>query len=285
VSPAFFRTLGIPILRGRVFADTDDLAALPVVLVNETAARRHWGHADPIGQRIQVFPGSQYGETFARTVIGVVGDVHELGLAEAKPWETLYVPITQIALPLAEPIFNGGVLIALKSAMNPSGLGEQVRQQIRDHDAAQPIGRFRTMDEVFRQSAAPQEFRTIVVGGFALLAVVLAVVGIYGVVAVLAAARLREIAIRFTLGSTGRQVVRLILGQGVGPLVLGTILGLAGALMSARFVGSLLYGVTVTDPLVLAATSAAVFATGVLSMLPPTLKAARLDPMEVLRHE
>ena len=180
VSPDFFRTMGIRIVRGRAFAESDGPNTAPVAIVGELAALRHWPGRDPIGERVTVFPGSRYGEAFTRTIVGVANDVHELGLAEREAWESLYVPINQIALPLAKPIFDGGVGLLVRSEAGSSPLVEAVRREIREYDRSQPVGEVRTMDDVVRRSAAPYRFRTTVVVGFAALALLLAAVGIYG---------------------------------------------------------------------------------------------------------
>ena len=285
ISPKFFETLGIPLVRGRAFGASDGAEAPKVVIINETAARRRWANADPIGRQIKVFPGSQFGEPFPRTVVGVVGNVSELALAEAYDWESLYVPLAQLALPLARPIFDQPLLIVVKSETDPGPLMRLVSQTIRDYNPEQPIARARLMDEVIRDSMAPQEFRTTVTSGFAALALLLAIVGVYGVFSVLAGARRQEFAIRTALGAGPRQLVQQILGRGMLSVVAGIAFGLLGTFLAQGLLESFLYGVSATDPQSVVTVTLALLGVTLVAMLGPALRAANVDPTDALRHE
>jgi ABC-type antimicrobial peptide transport system permease subunit len=168
----------------------------------------------------------------------------------------------------------------------PTGLvAEAARAEIRNFDRTQPIGEVTTMDDVVRRSAGPYRFRTQVVVGFAALALLLATTGIFGVVSVLAQARRSELAIRRALGSTVLGLVRLVMAQGVAPVLIGLMLGGAGVVLSARLVQALLFGVGAIDPTALATAGAAMAVTAIVAMLPPAWESATRDPMSVLRRE
>jgi predicted permease len=283
INPTYLETMGIPLLRGRGFTNADAEGSPGVVLINETAAKRHWRNEDPIGRRVSVFPDSVYAGP-PLTVVGIVGDVSELALGESRRWDSLYVPLAQLNGPLARQVAEQ-VFVVVKSEVDPQSLVSPVRAQIWRHNAAQPIRRVTSMEEVMGHSLAPHEFRAVVTSGFALLALILAGVGIYAVGAFHAASRNRELAIRMALGSSPRQLVILILGQGFWPVVIGLFIGLCGAFAARRIADSLLYGVSVTDPAPVLAVVFVLVGTSLLSMLLPALRATRVDPMLALRRE
>jgi len=283
INTTYLETMGIPLLRGRRFTAGDRDGSPGVVLISESAATRHWPNEDPIGKRVSIFPDSIYaGEP--RTVVGIVGDVSELALGESRRWDSLYVPLTQMPGPLGKQLL-GQVFVVLKSDAEPLTLVPAMKERIWSLNAAQPIRRVRSMDEVLRQSLKSEEFNTVAASGFAVLSLILGGVGIYGVFSFLAASRNQELAIRIALGSTRSQLMRLILRQGIWALAIGVSIGLSGAFAARRVAGSLLYGVTATDPSALLIVILILVGMALSAMLLPAWKAAKVDPMLALRQE
>ena len=274
VSPDLFRTLGIPLKAGRFFDRSDGPNSPPVVMVNETMAKRYWPNQSAIGKRF--YYGSGAAKPAWITIVGVVGDSRRAGLNQS-PWTESYQPMSQTGARY--------MLYAVRSSGDPKQIINAVRGELRGLDPDQPITHMAVMEDLISDLLSPVRFQMTLLGLFAGLALTLAAVGLYGVMAYVVELRRREIGIRMALGARGPDVLGMIFWFGariVGP---GVAFGLAGAWAATRAMGSLLYGVSASDPaafllapLVLAA---AAFAAGCV----PARRAVRVDPMTALRYE
>jgi putative ABC transport system permease protein len=286
LTPGLFRVLRIPIVRGRDFTAADRLGAPLVALINQEAARRGWPKQDPIGQRISVAEGSKdLGDRGPRTIVGIVGDTRDDGLDRKVP-ATLYLPLGQLPDPVLALLLKLlPVSVTLRTAADSPALTQAACKQIWAVDPAQPIYNVRTMAEVRDVSLGARRFTTTLLGLLALLALTLAAVGIYGVLSYLVQQRTREIGVRLALGASTAQVLRLVLRQGLGAVLIGIALGLGGALAVTRLLGGLLVGVAPNDPLTFLLTPALLAAIAVLASSLPAHRASRLDPLAALRQE
>jgi len=274
VSPDYFRALGTPLVRGRFFADSDALEAQPVALVDEAAARRFWGPEDPVGRRFK--PGGRASKAPWVTVVGVVGNVKTEGF-EQPDQPHLYTCMFQ----------NVGYAMAvyLKAEGDPRGLTQALRQEVQAVDPNLPVFGERTMEEVVSASLAQRRFALQVVGGFGVLALLLAGIGIYGVVAYSVSQRTREIGIRLALGASNGAILRWVFGQGMRLTLFGLGAGLAGAFALTRLLRGLLFGVETTDPLTYAGLALLLAAVALFACYVPARRATKVDPMVALRYE
>ncbi|HUE01754.1 MAG TPA: ABC transporter permease [Bryobacteraceae bacterium] len=277
VNAKYFDTLGIPLLRGRAFTEHDDGRAAPVCIVNEELARRYLKGRDPVGAHISVEAMTLGGPLpVVREVVGVVHQVKISGPAEKNEME-IYVPITQ------NPWFRAS--IAVRTAGDPLALTPAVKAAIARVDKEQAVTNFRTMDEVAAESTAQPRFRAQLVGSFGALAMVLAAIGVFGVLAFSVSQRTREFGIRMALGARAGDVLRIVAGDGLRIAVIGIALGLAGAAALTRSLTALLYGVKPADPVTFA-TAPVVLAVVVLAACAaPAWRASRVDPAVTLRQE
>jgi putative ABC transport system permease protein len=269
VGPGYFRTLDLPLVRGRLFADGDDAAAPPVLLVNEEAARHFFAGREPLGQKV-FFWGIEW------NVVGIVGNERFHGLAETAP-PAVYAPLAQA------PSADGSASLLVRVQGDPAALARPVRAAVRELDPALAVFGVEPLERTLADSIGQQRFTVLLLTVFAALALVLAVVGVYGVLSYVVAQRAPEMGIRMALGASPREVVRLILRQGARLALLGLGLGLAGAFVVTRFLRSLLFGVGATDPVTFAAVLAFVFAAAVLASWLPAHRATQADPMVTLR--
>jgi putative ABC transport system permease protein len=277
VNATYFETLGIGLLRGRAFTEHDDAAATPVCIVNEELVRRYLKGMQPIGAHIRVQAMDMGGpKPVVREVVGVVHQVKISGPAERNELE-IYVPITQ------NPWF--GASIAVRTAGDPLALSPAVKAAIARVDKEQAVTRVRTMDEVAAQSTAQPRFRAQLVGSFGALALVLAAIGIFGVLAFSVSQRTREFGIRMALGARSADVLRMVAGSGLRIALIGIAIGLAGAAALTRSLAALLYGVKPTDPVTFLATPLVLAVVAVVACAAPALRASRVDPAEALRQE
>ncbi len=281
VSDQYLATLRIPIKRGRGFTARDDATAPPVVLVNETFAQKYFPNENPVGKRVllnrPVFAKSAFEDTIYPEIVGVIGDVKgaELG-APVPPY--IYSPHAQ------NPWITIGWIV-IRTAIDPATLTSAVRRELTQMDKDQPIAQLGSMQQMFETRFAEPGFQTIVMGSFALLALILAVVGIYGVNAYAVMQRRNEIGLRMALGATPGQVVGEILKQGMRLTAIGVAIGLAGAYAIASVVKSVLVGVSATDPLTLLAVALLLTSVAALACYLPARKATHIDPAIALRQE
>ncbi|HSS51824.1 MAG TPA: FtsX-like permease family protein, partial [Thermoanaerobaculia bacterium] len=287
VSPGYFRTLGIPLLRGRGLEPRDSATSPGVVVLNETAVRHYFPGQDPIGKHITIgLPDMpEQADPGPREVIGVVRDVREIGLASEAP-DLLYVPLAQVPPKLSALVF--GLLpmcVVMRGEGSAGALTKPVESVIRAYDPNLPVTSVRTMDEILSGSIGSRLFNMMLLGTLAALALVLATVGVYSVLAYLVARRTREIGIRLALGGDRPDIHRLVLRQGFLPVGIGIVLGLLGALASTRALVSLLYGVSTNDPVSIATVLLLMTAVGMLASYFPARRASRLNPVEALRHD
>jgi putative ABC transport system permease protein len=285
-TPEYFAALGIPLRRGRVLTARDDARAPKVAVVNETMARRLWPGQDPIGRRLALdFEAMRFFRDRApeldlaaglREVVGVVADVRHSSL-DGEPGPQMYVPFAQ--RPSAD------MTLVVRSSLDPAALTEAARGEVRSMDPEQPLAHVTTMAALVEASVAPWRFNLRLLGAFALLALFLAAVGLYGVVSHSVAQRTAEIGVRMALGAERSHVLRLVIGEGLGLAVLGIALGAAAALGLGRTLSALLYGVRPTEPaaFVAAAVSLAAVAVGASGL--PAWRASRVDPMTALRNQ
>lgn len=274
VSPGYFEAFGVPVVAGRAFGPEDDAEATPVVMINETLARRYFAGGDPIGARIATdrYPTE---ESLWRTVIGVVGDERIEGLATAARAE-LFHPIAQAP--------RQGLHLAVAGPGGPEALIEPIRREIAALDPDLPLFQVRTVEQIVAASMVRERFVALLVASFAAVAAALAALGVYGVLAYAVARRTRELGIRMALGAAARDVLGLVLRRALGLAAAGLVLGLAGALAFGRLLAGLLYGVGPADPATLAAVSAFVLLLALVAALLPGRRAARVEPSTALRQ-
>jgi predicted permease len=277
VTPDYFRAMGIPIRRGRSIAATDGLGAAPAVVVNEAAAGLLWPGEDPLGHSFTLGTRlSQGGPPVGGTVVGVVGDVRDGGpAARARP--TVYASHGQFPVPT--------VAIAVRSRGEPDALVEPLREVLADLDSDLPMFRVRTMEQLGRDAVAQPRLFLTLLGVFASIAVLLAVVGIYGVLAHSVSQRTREIGVRLALGAERGRVMRMVVGQAMVFALAGLALGLVLAAGAGRLMQSLLFGVQPMDGVTHAAVFVGLVVAALVASVVPALRAARVDPVTALRSE
>jgi predicted permease len=279
VSPGYFSTLRIPVRRGRVFGDGDRADSPPVVVVNESAARLFWPGEDPLGKRITFgvdFDTTGKLEEASREIVGVVGDVRQGGpLKEVLP--AVYFPHLQSSWRMMS--------LAIRSGTDPAGLTAAVRKTVFELDRELPVSDVKTMDEMVSESVAQPRFYALLVGHFAVLALVLALTGAFGVIACSIAERTQEIGIRMALGAEGGAVLRLVLKEALALTLAGIALGLAAAPGLTRLMAGQLYGVDPRDPAVFAGAAAALLAAAMAASWLPARRATRLTPMAALADD
>jgi putative ABC transport system permease protein len=278
VEPDYFRTAGITLVEGRDFTKYDDLKSTPVVIVNRTLARRFFPNQNPIGRHIRPGIGNGYapGESPMREIIGVIGDVKQTGLgAEAAP---------EVYAPLAQSPFDT-MYVAVRTANDPRSIAAAVRRQVASFDKSEPIYHLKTLDQYFAQSVTLPRLIALLLSGFAGLALLLACLGVYGVVSYIAIQRTREVGIRMALGSQKNDVLRMIVAEGLRPALAGLALGILVTVKLTSLLSGLLYGVTPTDPLTFAAVSLILTGVALLASYIPARRAANVDPMLSLRRE
>jgi len=283
----YFRAMGIPLRHGRLFTEADNATNQLVVIVNHEFAQHYWPRQDAIGKRLRI--GTQKQPTPWITVVGEVADA-KLTSPDADASEQFYLPVAQLEKdigPFAQPTdLNGNAgYIVLRSALPPEQMENALRKAVRSIDAQLPLTQVQTMEQVVAQSEAPRRFNTVIISSFALVAGLLAVLGIYSVIAFSVASRVQEMAIRMALGSQRSDIMRLILQSGIKLAILGCALGLAGAAAASGLLRSFLFGVSPFDPLVMILAAIAVFLLALLASALPARRAASVDPMQALRGE
>ncbi len=276
VSPGYFETLGLALVRGRFFTDADRADSQPVAAINERMAELYWPGEDALGRRFKVGREEQW-----RTVVGIVGDLRHNGIrAEIK--EKFYIPDSQFGAVYG---VRRAMTLVARTAVGPASLAGPIRAEVRRLDADLPVIDVRTLDDVMAATVAEPRFTTLLMTTFAALALVLAAVGIYGVLSYAVGTRTREIGIRMALGAERGAVRRMVLGQGLRLTVAGAVLGLAAAALMARWIESLLYGVAPLDAVTFAAVPAVLLAAALAAIYLPARRATRVDPMRALHHE
>jgi putative ABC transport system permease protein len=290
VSPEYFKTLGIPLLEGRSLSERDTRDTLPVAVINETMARRYWPDGNPLGKRLYLGPPEELlppgalppDYRFIRwTVVGIIGDVRQRGLNEPLGPEIYTLP--EQSLTNDSPVRS--MYLAVHTATEPTGLTAAIRRQVEELDKEQPTAEVATMEKLLSDSLSRTRFSTLLMGIFAVVSLVLAGVGVYGVMSYMVTQRTHEIGIRMALGAQKGDVLKLIVGQGMMMALIGTVIGLAGAFAVTRLMASLLFGVSATDPATFVVISLLLIAVALLACYLPARRAMKVDPMIALRYE
>ena len=270
-TPNYFETIGIPFIKGRLFDDHDQPNTPLVVIINQTMAQKFWPNQDPLGKQVKA---GQDGTV--ATVIGVVGDAKHYWLEETQQPQ-MYGAYSQ------QPGYFATVVIRTK--VEPLSLSEQVRQALWKVDADQPMWKIRTVEFLVNRSVADRKFLLALMGLFASLAMILTMLGLYGVISYLVKQRTQEIGIRLALGAQMRDILQMVLKQGMILVFTGVALGLATAWLSTRLISRLLYQVSATDPVTFAAISAFLIVVALLACYLPARRATKVDPLVALRYE
>jgi len=273
----YFRAMGIPVIKGRDFDDRDKHGSTPVIIISETFARQHFPNEDPIGKRVHPGISSIEGEESSmREIVGVVGDVRNRSL-DVEPKVAYYVPQTQV--PFTQ------MVTVVKTNSEPRGFIPTVTKQVAAMDQDLPLFGVKSMEEYLSASVAAPRFSTTLLSIFAGVALVLTIVGLYGVMSYSVAQRTNEIGIRLALGAQSRDVLLMVVKQGSTLILLGLVIGMAGAYALTRLIASLLFGVTAKDPFTFAAVAVLLAIVALLACYVPAWRATKVDPMEALRCE
>ncbi len=276
ITPGYLETMGVSLLRGRDFTDKDGPDQPNVCIVNESIARTFFSGADSIGKRLKMARADEEQHPWF-TIIGVAGDVRSYGL-EVKPRPQIYTTVEQNT-------DNEMTLLVRAETMPAASLERAIRAEMKSFDPALPLANFRTMESLVANAVARPRFTTFLLSLFAITALLLTAVGLYGVVAYATSQRTREIGIRIALGAGGGNVLALVVRQGMLPAVIGLAIGLAGALTLTRLLANQLYEVKATDPLTFLGVTAVLLLVALAACFLPARRAATTDPMVVLRHQ
>ena len=275
VSPKYFRVMGIPLLRGRLFSTQDSMSAPRVTIISEAMARRYFAHENPLGRHL-VFGFPFNGGVVSREIVGVGGDIRDVTLNQ-EPEPMMYVPFAQA------PFYGGEVVV--KSGLNPVSIAAAIRQQVRGIDPDLPVTNFGSLSYAVQSTAALPRFRTQLVVLFALFALVLAAAGIFGVVSYSVSRRTRELGIRVALGAQPNAILSMVLRETLVLTLAGLAVGLPCALAASHLVGHMLFNVSPSDPATLAVVTVGLAAVAALAGYIPARRAMRVDPMVALRYE
>jgi len=276
-TPGYFSTAGISLLKGRFFNEHDDASAPRVLIVNKAFADKYFPGEDVIGKRITpVWTGPGESGDIKREIVGMVGSA-KLFAMDAEPQPTYYFPYKQFAW-MPPPVM-------LRTAVPPRMLESAVREQMTALDPMVPVFQVRTMDELLSTQVTEPRFHTLLLGCFAGIALLLAMVGLYGVMAYSVTRRTREIGVRIALGASRSTVLSMVLKQALGLLVAGLVLGLAASLAADRLLQRMLFGISALNPIVLGLSGLLVAVTGLIAAYVPARRAAGMDPMRALHYE
>jgi putative ABC transport system permease protein len=269
ISPRYLNTMGIALLRGRLLSDRDVRDAPPVILIDETLAHQYWPDENPIGRRMRL-----WGEF--REVVGIVGQVHHYGL-EKQPEPTIYAPYEQMT--------DKAMALAVRTTMDTQAVVRAVKQAVWSVDRGQPVFQIRSMGDYLSLAGTAPRISTMLLMVFAGISMLLAALGIYGVVSYGMAQRTREFGLRMALGSTPGQIKALVIRSGLRTALIGLLAGMAGAAALASTLRALLYGVAPLDPVVMAGVAALLLTIALIANYIPARRATRIDPLEALHHE
>jgi predicted permease len=281
ITPDYFRVMRIPVLQGRAFTDADNRSSPPAAIVNEAFVKRFFDGRDPFARQLSVGRGTN---DPARQVVGVVGDVKQQGLDRPAP-PMVYVPIPQMPdrlMAVVRTFTSAHFAVRATAALD---LRAAIKREIAALDATLALSEVYTMEEIAARSISSQRFYLQLFGLFAVLGVLLAAVGIYGVMSYSVEQRTNEIGLRIALGAETPDVIRLVLRQGLALAMLGAAIGLAGAYGLTRLIESFLFGVSATDPLTFAVIALLILAVAMLACYVPARRATKVDPIVALRYE
>jgi predicted permease len=283
---SYFNAFKIPLLRGRNFTERDDAAAPGVVIINEAMARHYWPKGDPLKDRLQIGPGA--GPAFAeppRQIIGIVGDTHDGGL-NRDPFPMMFIPIAQ--MPDAETALNSRVAPLywiVRSNVDPHTLAAPVSTALAQASGGLPVAHIRTMDEIEVRNISRQRFNMLLLTIFGAAGLLMAAIGVYGVMSYSVQQRTQEMGIRMALGAQASNLRNMVIGQGMVLSLIGVVIGIGGAFWLTRFLASFLFGVKVWDPAVFIVTPMLLSAVALMAIWIPAKRATRVDPMTALRLE
>src|SRR5580704_6104492 len=274
--PGYFETMQIPLVAGRDFGEQDGLTGQPTIVVNQSFARKYFPHENPIGQHIQVGVGDGVFDHPLREVVGVIGDIKRKGLtADADP---------QYYLPYAQALITNPFLV-VKTNGGPAAMQAVIGAAVHELDRSVPVYQVSTMEDYLYKSAAQPRFQTFLLGCFAVIALALAAIGLYGLLSYMVVQRTFEIGLRMALGAQRGDALRMIVLRGLTLALAGLVLGMAASAVLTRLISGMLFGVRPADPVTLAATAAVLLAVSLAASCVPAFRAARLDPMKTLREQ
>ena len=280
-SPGYFHTMHIPLLMGRDFGDQDTPDSPATIIISQSLAQRFWPNEDPVGKRLTLtfFPGK------IREIVGVVGDIKDRGLDSAEPAAMLYVPLAQLTFPPTVTWHSFPIWLMVRAHSDAASITPATINAIHQLKADLPIGDVVTMENFIANTLSQQRFNMLLLAVFAGVALLLAAIGIYSVLAYTVRRRVREIGIRMALGAQTLDVVRMVISEGMRPTALGVAIGVAGALALGRFISTLIYGVKPTDLETFTAVSLLLVLVSFLASVIPAYRATRVEPVTTLRDE
>jgi putative ABC transport system permease protein len=274
ISPDYFRVIKTPLLRGRFFSEADNTDAPGVAIINEALAKKYWPNGDPLGKRI-TFSDTRKPDPKWLTIVGIVRSIRHRAL-DIDPAPEYYLPLAQRA--------QTQMILTVRGAQDPRNLTSAIRREIQSIDSDQPIANVRTLETVTADSVAPRRMSMVLLGAFAGIALLLASVGIYGVISYLVVQRTHEIGVRMALGAQRTDVLKLVVGHAAKLVAIGSVIGLALALFSTRTLSALLYNVGAFDATTFVLVTVALSAIALIASYIPALRATRADPMIALSH-
>lgn len=285
ISWSYFSTFEIPLLRGRAFIERDDSAAPGVVIINQTMARRYWPKGDPLRDRIRIGAGGPAFAESPRQIIGIVGDTRDAGVSR-NPFPTMYIPIAQ--MPDAVTALNSQVVPLwwiVRSRVNPHTLRAPIEAALRDASGGLPVAHVRTMAEIEVRDTARQRFNMLLLLIFGAAGLLMAAIGVYGVISYSVQQRTQELAVRMALGAKVSNLRNMVIGQGMMLAATGVVFGVAGAFWLTRFLASFLFGIKTWDPIAFIIAPLLLSAVALIAVWIPAMRATRVDPMTALRLE
>jgi putative ABC transport system permease protein len=273
-SPGYFRVMGIPLIRGRLFSEDDSASTPPVALISEALARRYFPRENPLGRRL-IFGFPPHGDV-SREIVGMVADIHDVSIA-SNPGPMMYVPFAQV------PFWGGEVVV--RSSLSAAEIAAAIRTETHNIDKDLPVTDIESFPEAMHASLAEPRFRTVLLGLFSAIALLLAAIGIFGVISFSVSRRTREIGVRMALGATPASIRHLVLGESAKLVLFGLAAGIPAALISTHFLSALLFGVTPTDPLTFIGVGLLLMLVALAAAYLPARRATRIDPIVALRCE